>query len=45
MCSEGKPITEPAIIKKVQSFCDEMNVTDRCNFLGSWLQNLKYLHL
>jgi len=45
MRSEGKPIIEPVIIKKVQSFCDEMKVTDRCTFLESWLQNLKHQHL
>jgi hypothetical protein len=45
MCSEGKPIIEPMIIKKVNSFCDEMNVTVRCTFLEDWLQNLKYQHL
>jgi len=38
MHSERKPITEPMIIKKVQSFCDEMKVNDRCTFL--WLQNI-----
>jgi hypothetical protein len=44
MCSEGKPIIEPMIIKKkIQSFCDEMKVTDSCTFL--WLQNLKHQHL
>jgi hypothetical protein len=43
MCSEGKPITVPMIIKKVQSFCNEMKVTDSCTFL--WLQNLKHQHL
>jgi hypothetical protein len=45
MCSEGKPIFEPVIIKKVLSFCDEMKVTDRCIFLEGWLQNLKHQHL
>jgi len=40
MCSEGKPIIEAVIIKKVQSFCDEMKVTDRCPFLEGWLQKL-----
>jgi hypothetical protein len=29
------------IIKKVQAFCDEMKVTERCTFLEGWLQNLK----
>jgi hypothetical protein len=38
--SEGKTIIEPVIIKKVQSFCNEMKVTDRCTFLEGWLQNL-----
>jgi len=33
LCSKGKPITEPVIIKNVQSFCNEINVTDRCTFL------------
>ena len=37
MRSKGNPIIEPAIIKKVQSFCDETNVTDRCTFLEGWL--------
>jgi len=37
MHSEGKPITEPIIIKKVQLCCDEMKVTNRCTFLESWL--------
>jgi len=45
MCSEGKPIIEPMIIKKVQSFCDEMKVTERCTFLEDWLQHLKHQHL
>ena len=41
MRSKGNPIIEPVIIKKVQSFCDETNVTDRGTFLEGWLQNLK----
>jgi hypothetical protein len=45
MHSEGKPIIEPAIIKKVQSFCNEMNITDSCTILEGWLQNLKHQHL
>jgi len=45
MRSEGKPIIEPVIIKKVQLFCDEMKVTDSCTFLEGWLQNLKHQHL
>jgi hypothetical protein len=45
MCSKGKPIIEPAIIKKVQLFCNEMNIPDRCTFLEGWLQNLKHQHL
>jgi len=45
MCFEGKPIIEPMIIKKVQSFCNEMNITDSCTFLEDWLQNLKHQHL
>jgi len=45
MRSERKPITKPMIIKKVQSFCDEMKVTERCTFLEDWLQNLKHQHL
>ena len=28
-CSKGKPV----IIKNIQSFCNEMNVTDRCTSL------------
>jgi len=43
--SEGNPIIEPVIIKKVQSFCNEIKVTDRCTFLEGWLQNLKHQHL
>jgi len=43
--SEGKPIIEHMIIKRVQSFCNEMKVTDRCTFLEGWLQNLKHQHL
>jgi hypothetical protein len=43
--SKGKPIIKPAIIKKIQSFCDEMNVTDTCTFFEGWLQNLKNQHL
>jgi hypothetical protein len=42
---EGKPIIELSVIKKVQSFCDEINVTDSCTFLEGWLQNLKHQHL
>jgi len=41
MRSEGKPIIEPMIIKKVLSLCDEMNITDKYTFLEDWLQNLK----
>ena len=33
------------IIKNVQSFCNEMKVTDRCTFLEGWLQNFKHQHL
>jgi len=40
MHSEGKPIIGPTVIKKVQSFCNERKVTDRCTFLEGWLQNL-----
>jgi len=43
--SKGNPIIEPMTIKKVQSFCDEMNITDNCTFLECWLQNLKHQHL
>ena len=30
MCSEGKPVTEPLIIDKAQSFYAEMKITDNC---------------
>jgi hypothetical protein len=30
MCSEGKPLTEPLIIDKTQSFYAEMKITDKC---------------
>jgi len=45
MHSEGKPIIQPVIIKKVQSVCNEMKVTDICTFLEAWLQILKHQHL
>jgi Tc5 transposase DNA-binding domain. len=30
MCSEGKPVTEPLIIEKAQSFYAKMKLTDKC---------------
>ena len=45
MHSEGKPSTEPMIIKKSSVTLWWMNVIDSCTFLEDWLQNLKHQHL
>jgi hypothetical protein len=39
LCSEGKPVTGPMIIGRVEPFHYEMKVTDRCTFSGSWLRS------
>ena len=32
LCCEGKAMTGPVIIEEVESFCDEMYITDKCTF-------------
>jgi len=32
VCSKGKPVTGPMMIKKAKSFYEEMEITDKCAF-------------
>jgi len=32
VCSRGKPMTGPVVIKKAKSFYEEMEITDKCTF-------------
>jgi hypothetical protein len=35
--TEEKPMTGAVIIEKARSFCDEMEVVDKCAFSEGWL--------
>jgi hypothetical protein len=39
--SAGKSVNELMIFEKVEYFCDEMKITERCTFSEGWLQTVK----
>ena len=38
---EGIPMTGPVVIRKAESFYDEVEITDKCAFSDGELQNFK----
>lgn len=41
LCSEGKLMTKPVVVKKAKCFYDETKISDKCTFSDSCLQNFK----